>query len=157
MYARIYWAASQYQYGPRLFQDSLVDWERMKKGVDDVLAQYPDEWNLQNFAKFACLANDRDKTIELLDKVRTAPDIRAWETQTAIDACYRWANAGPAQITLLFSPNPLARSAANRGGQNSRWKVDVACVERSCQANCASGCLKNASTKFKSSGFHASW
>jgi len=32
MYARIYWTASQRQYGDKLFIESNVAWEKMKKG-----------------------------------------------------------------------------------------------------------------------------
>jgi hypothetical protein len=34
MYARIYWYASQFQYGSDLFSDTLVEWPHMRKGVD---------------------------------------------------------------------------------------------------------------------------
>ncbi len=66
LYARIYWVASQSQYGLSLFTESKVNWPMMKLGILDVLDAYPDEWNLQNFAKFACLAEDTAFFSELM-------------------------------------------------------------------------------------------
>lgn len=71
LYARIYWLASQIEYGDRLAIDSLMDWQRMKPGINDVLARYPDQWNINNFARFACLAGDRDMTRTLVMKMET--------------------------------------------------------------------------------------
>lgn len=78
MYARIYWYASQTEYGNELFRKSSVEWDRMKRGIDDVLARYPDQWNIQNFARFACLAGDKEKTKELMARVQGEPIRRAW-------------------------------------------------------------------------------
>lgn len=69
MYARVYWYASQAQYGSRLFTDSAVVWPRMKQGIEDVLARYPDQWNLNNFAQFACQAGDQAMTQQLIRKI----------------------------------------------------------------------------------------
>ena len=71
MYARIYWYASQVQYGTLLFTDSAVVWPRMKQGIDDVLRHYPDQWNINNFAQFACQAGDRVKTEQLINRIET--------------------------------------------------------------------------------------
>jgi hypothetical protein len=81
MYARIYWSASQYQYSERLFIDSNVVWDKMKKGIDDVLKRYPDQWNINNFALFACLARDKQKAKELLDLVKEPPILKVWKSE----------------------------------------------------------------------------
>lgn len=94
MYARIYWYAAQSQYGNNLFLSSSVDWPEMKKGIDDVLKAYPDQWNINNFAKFACVARDREKTRELLDQMSGAPIPQAWGSQAAFENCRDWALAG---------------------------------------------------------------
>ncbi|OGI68909.1 MAG: hypothetical protein A2W18_04740 [Candidatus Muproteobacteria bacterium RBG_16_60_9] len=77
MYARIYWYASQTYYNVDLFE-SDVDWDKMKRGIDDVLARYPDAWNINNFAFFACLSGDKQKTTELIGKITGPPIARAW-------------------------------------------------------------------------------
>lgn len=87
MYARMYWYASQTQYHDDLFAESLVNWDDMKKGMDDVLARYPDDWNLGNFARFACLAGDGAKTRELLDRLSREAAERAWDRQEDFERC----------------------------------------------------------------------
>nr|NYU00252.1 DUF4034 domain-containing protein [Stenotrophomonas sp. SbOxS2] len=77
LYARIYWVASQDEYGKRLFVDSAVDWPSMKRGFEDILARYPDEWNQQAFAYFACQANDRETARGLVTKIQE-PILAVW-------------------------------------------------------------------------------
>lgn len=93
MYARIYWFASQAQYDERLFTDSLVDWPTMMKGIDDVLKSYPDSWNVNNFAKFACLSRDKAKTAELIARIEGAPLLQAWGSVENFTRCKEWAAA----------------------------------------------------------------
>lgn len=78
IYARIYWYASQAQYGTSLFTDSDIVWEKMSAGIDDVLARYPDQWNINNFAHFACLARDKEKAKTLLALIVGPPIESAW-------------------------------------------------------------------------------
>jgi len=91
MYARIYWYASQTQFQNDLFTDSLAVWPRMRSGFDDVIARYPDAWNLNNFAKFACLAKDKDKTRELLKRIGTDVVPQAWDPPSLREQCMNWA------------------------------------------------------------------
>ncbi len=79
MYARIYWAASETQFRNALFKDSSAQWPNMKKGFEDVIARYPDVWNLNNYAKFACLARDKPKTRELLNRIQSNFVTQIWE------------------------------------------------------------------------------
>jgi hypothetical protein len=94
MYARIYWYVSQMQFGERLFQDTPVAWPKMKRGIVDVLKRYPDQWNINNFAHFACLVGDREETAKLTARV-TEPSIpEAWAKDATLFArCRDWANA----------------------------------------------------------------
>ncbi len=91
MYARIYWYASQEQFGERLFTESLVDWPLMKKGMDDVLKKYPDNWNINNFAKFSCLAQDKTKAAELFARIRYPVPMEAWGPAETFRRCKLWA------------------------------------------------------------------
>ncbi len=93
MYARIYWYAAQAQYRDRLFTDSSVVWSKMKKSIEDVLQRYPDQWNINNFAHFACLAWDRDETRELMGRIEGAPIPQAWEDEAQYRQCRTWAFA----------------------------------------------------------------
>ena len=92
MYARIYWYASQTEFGDRLFSESLVDWTTMKKGIDDVLTRYPDSWNINNFAKFACLSKDKIKTAELMARLNDGPLMSVWGTPLSFQQCKVWAS-----------------------------------------------------------------
>lgn len=91
LYARIYWYASQAQYDDRLFTESLARWSTMRAGIDDVLKTYPDEWNIQNFAHFACLARDQEKTLELMARIREPAYPNVWEDEDSFQRCRTWA------------------------------------------------------------------
>ena len=81
LYARIYWSSTSNQYAQgNLFTDSLVDWDKMKTSMFDVLERYPGDWNAQNFAYFSCLKGDVDMVRKMLDQVEADP----------IDAVWRW-------------------------------------------------------------------
>lgn len=92
MYARIYWYASQVNYGNSLFTDSKVVWEKMSKSIDDVLKRYPDQWNINNFAHFACLAHDAQKTKQLIERIEGKPIIEAWDSLSIFNACREWSS-----------------------------------------------------------------
>ena len=97
MYARIYWGASQ-TYGAKLFTSSNVVWEKMKKGIDDVLKRYPDQWNINNFALFACLANDREKASELFDLIKEPAILDVWKSQDSYLSYKFWAHGARATV-----------------------------------------------------------
>jgi len=90
MYARIYWYASQTEYGSKLFSDSGVVWQRMKTGFDDVVARYPDAWNLNNYAKFACMARDKGVAKQMLQRTQTIVVPQAWPSPTSRQECLAW-------------------------------------------------------------------
>lgn len=94
MYSRIYWYASQTQFGGRLFVDSAADWSTMSLGFEDVIAKYPDSWNLSNYAKFACLAQDKSKLDQLFTKLGANLVPQAWPSPVLIGICQNMAH-GP--------------------------------------------------------------
>jgi hypothetical protein len=91
MYTRIYWFMYQAQYGERLFLDSNVVWEKMKKGIDDILKRYPDQWNINNFALFACLAKDKQKAKELFNMIKEPAMLQVWESESKYLRYKSWA------------------------------------------------------------------
>lgn len=91
MYARIYWFAAQTQFENNIFINSLAGWSRLKGGFEDVVARYPDEWNLNNYAKFACLAHDKLKTKELLKRTEFSVVPEAWSPRSLRAKCGNWA------------------------------------------------------------------
>jgi len=110
MYARIYWYASQTQFGDKLFSESLVDWTLMKKGIDDVLDKYPDSWNINNFAKFACLSKDKAKTADLIARIKETPLMAVWRTPSFFQQCKGWASK------RTSTPNKAPKPPAYNGG-----------------------------------------
>ena len=78
LYSRIYWYAGSYTGRGTLFKDYDVNWEKMKQGFHDIIKKYPSQWNINNFAFFACMAQDRDTTKELLRKVQV-PSAHVWD------------------------------------------------------------------------------
>ena len=87
LYARIYWYAAETQFSINLFRDSHVVWADMKTGIDDVLKAYPDQWNINNFAHFACLAGDYDKARELAARIEGEPDPVVWRMVRYDERC----------------------------------------------------------------------
>jgi hypothetical protein len=97
MYARIYWYASQTQFGNDVFSDSLAVWPKMRTAFDDIIKRYPDAWNTNNYARFACLAKDRDKAKQLFTLIGASPIADAWEPPESFTRCRSWAmNGSPA-------------------------------------------------------------
>jgi hypothetical protein len=93
MYARIYWYAAQTQYGDSLFRQSDVDWPTMKKSFRDLIAKNPEAWNTNNFARFACLAEDKEMMAELIAKIDDKPLPEVWSGDE-YDQCKTWAQKG---------------------------------------------------------------
>lgn len=97
MYARVYWVVEGEQFGPNLFRKSRIDWKKMKAGIDDVLKRYPAQWNIKAFARFACMAGDREKTRELMLRLKLDHLSNAWSRPPSFKKCRRWSMAEPLQ------------------------------------------------------------
>lgn len=94
MYARVQWQLSHYQLGKDLFNKGHVDWTRMSVGIDDILALYPDQLNLNNAARYACMAGDKMKTREVFARLGDNQFYGAWPRYgPAFDECREWANS----------------------------------------------------------------
>lgn len=87
LYARIYWMLLQRREHEGLFQASLVDWPRMRAGFDGMLRRYDDDWNRNNYARFACLAKDYEKAAELLERIGEDAMPQVWDDGVLYDQC----------------------------------------------------------------------
>lgn len=87
LYARIYWYASQSQFKGRLFERSAVVWDDMRAGFRTILADFPDPWNVNNYARFACLAGDREALREAFQRIAGKPLAAAWDSREQYRAC----------------------------------------------------------------------
>lgn len=91
MYARIYWYAAQSDYEDDLFWTSFARWEQMRAGFEDVVSRYPDQWNIQNFAHFACQAEDAETLRGLFDRIMPPIIADAWKGSSSYETCGRMA------------------------------------------------------------------
>ena len=91
LYARVYWAATGTVKKHRIVADTGVVWDKMRQAMFDVLEQYPDQWNYNHFAYFACMAKDRDTTKSLINQIKI-PMNNVWETTEVFDVCRSWSN-----------------------------------------------------------------
>lgn len=78
MYARVYWYLDQDYYHGKLFEDSMVDWGDMKTSFDAMIKAYPDPWNLNAYAYFACKAGDYGAMTALLKRIDDQLVFSAW-------------------------------------------------------------------------------
>ena len=74
LYARMNWS----QGTNTMFRDGSADWNRMKEGFEQMVRAYPDSWNLNNFARFACIAGDWGTMNALADRIGETPVSMAW-------------------------------------------------------------------------------
>jgi hypothetical protein len=86
LYARIFW------YAYNLFPDDLftthqIDWPRLKRGFDDLLARYPDDWNRNAYAQFACIAGDKPTTRRMFRELEGRFETSGWARPTIIPMC----------------------------------------------------------------------
>lgn len=85
MYARIYWAIADSLDAE--FSGPKVDWKRIRVGFDDIVKRYPDAWNLNNYAKFACEARDYTTAKRVLARIGEDIDPRAWGSRANFVRC----------------------------------------------------------------------
>jgi hypothetical protein len=101
-YARFYWVASQLIYRNDLFSKSDVNWTIMSQGIDDILEEFPTQWNINYFAYYSCLARDKEKTKYLLDRIKDKPNKYPWiNNQNIYEKCLQWANSTDKNTTNI--------------------------------------------------------
>ncbi|MCK5276442.1 MAG: hypothetical protein KAR37_17425 [Alphaproteobacteria bacterium] len=92
LYARIYWYAADIEFGRDIIIDKPHVWERMPASMEDVLAHYPDQWNIINFARLACVAGDRDTTVRMIARIDERLVPRPWGSgEPSYKQCRDWA------------------------------------------------------------------
>lgn len=88
MYARLNWAMMDFS----MFQTGQADWPRMKTGFEQMTKEFPDAWNVNSFAKFACIARDPQTLMALAAKIGDTPVVQAWENDVNVyQRCRLWA------------------------------------------------------------------
>lgn len=74
-----------------IFNEHVINWEKMKSGMDLVWSAHPDPWNSNLFAKYACYSGDKNTTIHFLSLMGKRPIEAAWENNMEIYfQCVQW-------------------------------------------------------------------
>jgi hypothetical protein len=90
-YARLYWSMHQHENkSPDFFAESLVDWPRMRRGLEQVMKRFPDSaWNRANLVVFACINKDANTYVNWRSNVDEASFIEAAPPGFTIRDCDR--------------------------------------------------------------------
>lgn len=83
MYTRLHWSHAD----DDMFIDRNTDWSRMKLGFETILENFPDAWNRNNFASFACLAGDKKTFIEQFNIIKNNILSDAWRGPYNLSRC----------------------------------------------------------------------
>lgn len=78
MYARVYWYLDQVYYQGKVFENSMADWDDMKTSFDALVKAYPDPWNLNAYAYFACMAGDYSTMSSVLRRIDDQLVFSSW-------------------------------------------------------------------------------
>ena len=104
LYARLNWGLWNYE----MFRNGQADWARMKLGFERMVAKYPDPWNVDNYAKFACLAGDMHTAYRLTRHIDVWPNLYVWGSRSRYDACAHAAEAAVQQAAPADAPHSAA-------------------------------------------------
>jgi hypothetical protein len=94
LYARVYWYLDQVEYRGKIFSLSAAKWADMKDGFDDLTGLYPDLWNLNAYAYFACMAQDYKTMYGLLNRIGDQLVYSSWGSSglATYESCIKKAN-----------------------------------------------------------------
>lgn len=90
LYARIFWNLRS-QLPDGFITLPVVRWEKIRSGYDDMVRQYPDPWNLNSFARMACLAGDKATAKRVLSRIKDAVEPTGWSSRAEFNRCNAWA------------------------------------------------------------------
>ncbi|WP_293392688.1 hypothetical protein [Nevskia sp.] len=115
LYARLYSGAGEDQFKRRLYIDTLVDWTKMRQGLELWYKNFPTDWNKNILAYHACIAGDKALTEQILKEIGAQPVWEIWQpsAKATFDTCARWAadpEANP--IAPRKKPEALQTDAA---------------------------------------------
>jgi hypothetical protein len=72
LYARLTWSETY------AFDAGRADWKRIKAGFERIVKDFPDPWNINNYARFACMAQDWPTVERLAVQIGDKPVAMAW-------------------------------------------------------------------------------
>ena len=73
-----------------------LDYERIKKGHEEILKKYPDATSyLNTYCRFACLYKDHEQAKFLMENIGNNWDKTVWQNEQFFEQNRRWANSKP--------------------------------------------------------------
>lgn len=93
LYARVYWNIAALGFD-NIFADTHADWKKMRAGFEDMIKRYPSEWNLNHYARFACMAKDAPTFKKLFLRLGGQLNSLVWQQPEQLARCKRMANDG---------------------------------------------------------------
>ena len=90
LYARIYWSLL-WALEDRTFAPGYANWPRMRRGFEDIVRTYPDNWNLNAFTYYACMAQDWP-TARVIGAKLTSVAVELWRDPQAYQRCMQQAS-----------------------------------------------------------------
>lgn len=87
LHARLNWSL----WTTDMFKNGQTEWPQMKKGFEQIIAKYPDAWNINNYAKFSCFAPDPHTLSRLLERIDSKPITEAWGNEAYFHQCVAYA------------------------------------------------------------------
>lgn len=89
LYARLNWNVQTRS----MFSDGQVNWVLMRSGFERIAKEYPDPWNMNNFAKFSCLASDAKILPVVMKRIEGKIIMRGWDNwKNLFDMCKKLAD-----------------------------------------------------------------
>ena len=87
-YARLYKRVNDHQKLEfDLFQDSLASWPKMRDSFDELIRRYPSPENINEFASYACQAEDKDTYLRLRARMKDHLLPYKWRDNYSPDMC----------------------------------------------------------------------
>lgn len=107
LYARLYINVASSYSEENLFDESLVEWPRMRDGLMQIVRNYPTSFNRNMFAYYACVADDKRTTQVLLAEIGDDVVVDRWGRRgmQAYYACKEW-SAVPNALGTLETDHP---------------------------------------------------
>jgi hypothetical protein len=95
LYARLYINVATAYYEENLFEESQVDWPRMRDGLAQIVKEYPTPFNRNMFAHYACAAKDKRTLQALLRAIGDEVVVSRWGRggMRSFLACKNWSTS----------------------------------------------------------------
>jgi hypothetical protein len=87
-YAWLYLDVSRKTRGDVMIETEIA-WPALKKSFEDMVARFPNDWNKNLFATFACRARDRETTARLMSELGAKAKLGAYSSGYNNETCAR--------------------------------------------------------------------